>query len=214
MRYARVGRSIQLGIDGVTLDGRLALPTDPTGLVLFVNGQWGVRYATRETELAEALYDQGFATLLMELFTPEEATERSNRFMTDILAGRLAGVCEWAQRDERTAELARLVFGVGPGAATGLQTAARPEADVRAVVSLNGRLDLIADTDDAVTVPTLLLVDSDDDHLLHISQDAYGWLGDDRQHVVLQTDRDAAGPPVAEIVSLANTWFRTHANAT
>ena len=203
-------RPVQLGVDDAVLEGRLTLGREATGLVVVVNGDWGVRYASRETGIAERLRREGFGTLLIELLTPEEGADRSNRFGIDLLADRLAGVSEWLDRRERTAGLDRGLFGVGPGAATALRAATTRETDVGAVVTLDGRMDLV-DLPEGLTVPTLLVVDGTNGHLLRINRRAYRDLrGEGHRYTVLQSDGRTGDSVSADATSLATNWYETH----
>lgn len=207
----RSPRAVQLRVDDAVLDGRLTIPSDATALIVLVNGQWGIRYATRETELAAALRDRGFGTLLVELVTQEEDTDRDSRFAIDLHASRLAGVSEWLDRQDRTAELSRGFLGIGPGVATALRATTAHDSEPSAVVGVDGRVDLAADTLAATTVPTLLLVDGDEEHLLGPHTDAYDDLGESsHRHVALRSVAGTGVTATADVVALATDWFQAH----
>jgi putative phosphoribosyl transferase len=206
----RSGRPVELGVGDAVLEGRLTLEPGVRGLVVVVNGDWGVRYASRETEIAESLEREGFGTLVIELLTPDEGADRSNRFATDLLADRLGGVTEWLDSRERTADLDLGLFGVGPGAATVLRAVDGRGTDAGAVVTLDGRVDLI-DGLESRRVPTLLVVDGSNDHLLRSNRRAYRALGPDHhRHVVLWSEDGGSATVSAEAISLAASWFETH----
>lgn len=204
-------RVVQLGVDDVTIEGELAAPPDAAGLVTLVNGQWGVRYASRETEVAATLRREGFATLLVELLTPEESTDRSKRFETESLADRLAGVADWLDHRRRFAELPRGLLGAGPGGATVLRAAERDPERVDAAVSVNGRLDLVDRPVGEVTTPSLLIVDGSRDHLLEAHREAWEQFDHDRHHqAVLRASGEDPSAVSVEIASLATAWFVAH----
>lgn len=205
-------RAVQIGVDGTLLEGTLTLPPEATEVAVLINGDWGVRFASRETDIAEELNRREVGTLLVELLTPEEAADRSTRSAVDVLADRLAGVAEWLDHHERAAGLAPGLFGVGPGGATALRAVARHGVDVDAVVALDGRIDLVEDVLGDVAVPTLLIVNGANEHLVPINQAARrAFVGEDHHCTVLWADDDGAMDSVnAEVASLAAGWFETH----
>ena len=58
----------------VTLNGDLRIPSHARGLVIFAHGSGSSRFSTRNRQVAEFLDEQGFATLLLDLLTPQDAT--------------------------------------------------------------------------------------------------------------------------------------------
>ena len=54
------------------LSGTLAVPPQPIGLTMFVNGSGSSRWSTRNQRVAAALQARGLATLLFDLLTARE----------------------------------------------------------------------------------------------------------------------------------------------
>ena len=54
------------------LPGTLAVPSDPSGLVVFAHGSGSSRLSPRNRAVARALSNAGLATLLIDLLTPDE----------------------------------------------------------------------------------------------------------------------------------------------
>lgn len=203
-------RSVQLEVDGARLDGALTLQPEMAGMAVLINGNWGIRYAPRENRIAEALNDRGFGTLLVGLLTTEEAADRSARSATDVLASRLAGIIEWLDHGERTADFTPGLVGVGPGVATALRAATCHGTDAGAVVALDGRVDLVEDVLDEVAVPTLFVVDGNKEYLVSPNRSAYRDLdGGDHRCTVLWSDRGTSGG-APEVAPLAADWLDTH----
>ena len=73
----------------VTLEGLLGLPLDAKGIVLFAHGSGSGRLSPRNNFVAQALREDGLATLLFDLLTVEEARDRRNVFDIELLARRL-----------------------------------------------------------------------------------------------------------------------------
>jgi putative phosphoribosyl transferase len=55
------------------------------------------RLSPRNNQVAAALREAGFATLLMDLLTPEEERDRGNVFDIPLLGSRLADAADWAR---------------------------------------------------------------------------------------------------------------------
>lgn len=62
------------------LEGLLALPEPANGIVLFAHGSGSSRFSPRNTYVAEALQEAGLGTLLFDLLTDEEASDRARVF--------------------------------------------------------------------------------------------------------------------------------------
>jgi putative phosphoribosyl transferase len=158
--------------DGAVLGGALRIPPDATGLVVFVHGSGSSRHSPRNNSVARYLEGRGFATLLFDLLTPEEAADRRNVFDIELLTGRLLDAAGWARRRPELGRLPLALFGASTGAAAALKAAAEPGAGVGAVVSRGGRPDLAGEALARVTVPTLLIVGGADTEVLALNRAA------------------------------------------
>jgi len=165
--------TIRLGT-GVELKGVLAGTKDATGLIVFVHGSGSSRFSVRNNQVAQFLRGEGFATLLMDLLTaPEDqvdAITRELRFNIPLLAERVAGTLDWLAEREDVSRLPIGLFGASTGAAAALIAAASQPTRVRAVVSRGGRPDLAGEALEAVQVPTLLIVGSEDTQVLRLNR--------------------------------------------
>src|SRR5579885_616548 len=110
-----VTRAVRIDTGRVTLDGDLAVPAGSKAVVLFAHGSGSSRFSSRNRRVASLLQQCGFATLLMDLLTPneEERDRESGDFRFDIgrLAERLVGAVEWLGREPLTAKLPIAIFG-------------------------------------------------------------------------------------------------------
>ncbi|MGC2413175.1 MAG: alpha/beta hydrolase, partial [Stellaceae bacterium] len=113
----------------------LGLPDASAGIVLFAHGSGSGLLSPRNNFVARALRDLGFATLLFDLLTEEEAQDRANVFDIPLLAERLSMATAWVIRDRDTAALPIGYFGASTGAAATLVAAASGAWPVAAVVS-------------------------------------------------------------------------------
>lgn len=194
---------------GVVVAGDLCLPDDPTGLVVFAHGSGSSRNSSRNRQVAEALNEAGFATLLFDLLTVEEERERANVFDIGLLAQRLLAVTRWAQQDETLKDLPISYFGASTGAAAALRAAANAGSDIRAVVSRGGRPDLAGPSLDQVVSPTLLIVGGADWQVLALNEEAARLLRCQHEVAIVPGATHLFEEPGAlELVAqLAAEWF-------
>jgi putative phosphoribosyl transferase len=154
------------------LPGILAGPERPVGVVVFAHGSGSSRLSPRNLTIARSLNRFGFATLLLDLLTPEEERDRANVFDIDLLAGRLIGATQWLRERPDVGRLPTAYFGASTGAAAALWAAADLPQEIAAVVSRGGRPDLAAPRLAEVNAPTLLIVGGHDEVVLGLNREA------------------------------------------
>jgi pimeloyl-ACP methyl ester carboxylesterase len=164
---------VQIRAGAVLIDGDVTIPPDARGLVVFAHGSGSSRFSRRNRAVATALVRGGFATLLLDLLTPEEEAidERTREYRFDIprLAHRVVAAIDWARSTPTLSSLPVACFGASTGAAAALIAAAeRPDA-VRAVVSRGGRPDLAGESLSRVQAPTLLIVGGADEPVIELN---------------------------------------------
>ena len=160
-------------VDQVHIEGALALPANPVGIVLFAHGSGSSRHSPRNNHVARVLHAHSLGTLLLDLLTPEEDLDYSQRFDIPLLARRLLAATRWLQAQQQTAALPLAYFGASTGAAAALQAAAELGPEIRALVSRGGRPDLAgADALARVQCPTLLIVGGRDTEVLELNRQA------------------------------------------
>lgn len=164
---------VKIPIDGVTLEGNLAVPEKSKGLVLFAHGSGSSRLSPRNTFVAQVLQKASIATLLFDLLTEKEDRIYETRFDIPLLAQRLAGATKWATAHPETQGLPIGYFGASTGAAAALIGAAELGGSIKAVVSRGGRPDLAMEHLPKVKAPTLLIVGGYDDVVIEMNQQAY-----------------------------------------
>ena len=128
-------------IGPMRLEGILTIPEPVMGLVIFAHGSGSSRLSPRNTYVAEQLQQRFIATLLFDLLTEEEASDRRNVFHVPLLASRLEEAVSWACCDPDTAALPIGLLGASTGSAAAL-VAAAANPEIAAVVSRGGRPDL------------------------------------------------------------------------
>lgn len=167
-----VPRSLDVRLEGVTLEGLFTAPSRPRAIILFAHGSGSSRHSPRNAFVARVLNRAGFATLLFDLLTPlEDARGASGpRFDIDLLAERLVGATDWLVRAAEARGLRVGYFGASTGAAAALVAAAERPNAVGAVVCRGGRPDLARDCLDQVEAPTRLIVGGLDPEVLDLNR--------------------------------------------
>jgi pimeloyl-ACP methyl ester carboxylesterase len=169
-------RAVQIPDGRFMLDGDLRLPRDAAGLIVFAHGSGSSRHSQRNREVAEALGAGGFATLLLDLLTPQEESvdqfTREFRFDIERLGRRVVAGIDWVGQESELRTLPLGCFGASTGAAAALIGAAERPDRVRAVVSRGGRPDLAGAALPRVLAPTLLIVGGADGPVIQLNDEA------------------------------------------
>jgi putative phosphoribosyl transferase len=207
---------VALKSDDVSLEGHLAIPTEPRGVVIFAHGSGSSRHSPRNRSVARRFNESHLVTLLFDLLTEaEQARDQASgqfRFDIDLLAGRLAGAVDSLALGRETAGMKIGLFGASTGAAAALITAAERSEQVAAVVSRGGRPDLAWESLSEVKAPTLLIVGELDPVVIELNRRAYEQLKIvKRFHIVPGATHLFEEPGTLNAVaSLAAQWFAHH----
>lgn len=193
------------------LPGRLCLPESAVGLVLFAHGSGSSRRSPRNAHVAEVLQEAWIGTLLFDLLTEQEATDRVNVFDISLLADRLGDAIRFVREHEQTAGLPLGLFGASTGAAAAI-VAAAADADIAAVVSRGGRPDLAGTALRRLRAPTLLIVGGHDPQVLALNEAALGELPGHKQMAIVPGATHLFEEPgsLDEVARLAAEWFGRH----
>lgn len=211
-----MSQDVRIATGTVVLDGTLAVPPSPRGLVMFAHGSGSSRHSARNLRVAAVLNGAGFATLLFDLLTPVEQTRESHgamlRFDVALLAERLGGALDWIRSHPSFGPLPLGLFGASTGAAAALTVAAGRAGQVAAVVSRGGRPDLAMPSLPQVRAPTLLIVGEHDDAVLALTRSAAAALAcTHRVEIVPQATHLFEEPGALEqVATLAEQWFVAH----
>ncbi len=203
---------VEISAGPVTVAGHLTIPVDPKGIVVFAHGSGSSRFSPRNIFVADVLNAAGFGTLLFDLLTPAEETNRANVFDIALLASRLVDVTDWLSDQSDTASLPIGFFGASTGAGAALRAAADPRVDVRAVVSRGGRPDLAGEWLMRVQAPTLLIVGGRDDVVLGLNRQAQQAVPVECQLAVVPGATHLFEEPgtLEKAAELARDWFVRH----
>ena len=204
---------VPIRAEGVTLEGTLSIPGHARGVVVFAHGSGSSRFSPRNRAVAGVLHEQGFATLLLDLLTPQEervdAYTAQLRFDVSMLARRLVAAVDWLSHAADTTHLPLGCFGASTGAASALIAAVeRPEV-VTAVVSRGGRPDLAGPSLALVHVPTLLLVGGNDAPVIELNRRAMAQMrAEVRLEIVPGATHLFEEPGTLDVVAArAAAWF-------
>jgi dienelactone hydrolase len=213
-------RPVRIRAGAAILDGDLRIPPGAGGLVIFAHGSGSSRFSRRNRAVAETLHDGGFATLLLDLLTPEEDAvdlrTREFRFDVERLGQRVVAAIDWAAGEPDVAHLPIACFGASTGAAAAVIAGAERPGRVEAVISRGGRPDLAGDALPRLHAPTLLIVGGADDVVIALNRAAVERL---RAHVELEIVPGATHlfeepGTLAQVARLALAWCRRYlANA-
>ena len=203
---------VTIPVNGVQLQGVLAVPNHAKGVVLFAHGSGSSRHSPRNNFVAGNLNDAGFGTLLMDLLTKQEDTIYQNRFDIDLLTWRLERVTQWILEQPRCASLDCGYFGASTGAAAALNAAATLGSSIGAVVSRGGRPDLAMAALPSVQSPTLLIVGGLDDTVIELNRRAYEKLKAEKDLAIVEGATHLFEEPgtLQEVARLAAAWFKRY----
>ncbi|MFD8530011.1 phosphoribosyltransferase family protein [Streptosporangium canum] len=203
---------VQVDAGQVRLPGRLVVPGNAEGVVVFVHGSGSGRHSPRNRYVASALNHAGLGTLLFDLLTQEEESDRGNVFDIGLLAGRLAQVTDWLGGRPEVAGLPVGYFGASTGAAAALWAAAEPDSEITAIVSRGGRPDLAGPRLSAVRAATLLIVGGRDEVVLDLNRAAQKRLRCENLLQVVPGATHLFEEPGAleTVAALAWHWFAGH----
>ena len=205
-------RTVSIQIDRVILKGKLAVPQNPIGLVIFSHGSGSSRLSPRNNYVAEILQKNHLATLLFDLLTVDEDKIYENRFNIDLLTLRLRDVTQWAQQLQDTKNLPIGYFGASTGAASALKAAAFYGDDIKTVISRGGRPDLALKDLHKVTAPTLLIVGGWDNVVIELNEKAYQELKCERKLEIIPNATHLFEEPgkLEEVSRISASWFTKH----
>lgn len=200
----------QVSVPPLGLVGDLCVPAEPRGIVLFAHGSGSSRLSPRNVAVADTLNSHGFATLLFDLLTPAEATDRRNVFDIPLLAERVVAAALYISSEPDIADLPLGLFGASTGAAAALLAAAELHHRIAAMVSRGGRPDLAGARLADVVAPTLLIVGGADRHVLDLNRQALAALTCEKLlKIVPKAGHVFEEPGALETVTeMANAWFQ------
>lgn len=203
---------ISVAVGQYGLEGSLYLPSDPIGIIIFAHGSGSSRFSPRNIFVAKQLVKCGFACLLFDLLTSDEARDRRNVFDIPLLGARVAEAVSWALANPIVSGAPVGLFGASTGAAAALVAAAQAAPRISAVVSRGGRPDLAGTALGQVQAPTLLIVGGLDHEVIELNKEALGKLNCVAQLEIVPGATHLFEEPgtLEHVVERAAAWFLEH----
>jgi putative phosphoribosyl transferase len=199
----------------VVRDAILMFPANAQGIILLATHTPQIHQ--QMLALGDAFYQQGLASLLVDLFSTEElqldAESGYFRVNVDIMQQRMIGVAEWLLQHPETEHCSIGYFGVGiMGAAALFAAAERPDV-VATIVAEGAQLDTFDVTQlSQVTAPTLLFASGQDEGKVQAGQRVFQRLNVEKHFASLSGSAPLFenNKPLPELVQLAVDWFQRH----
>lgn len=192
-------RTLSIDTPHGRLHGRLELPESPRGLVLLARAL----RAPVDTIVAGRLAARGYAVLIMELLTTQEAQFVDATQNVPRLAQRLISLLDLVRDDGDTENLPLAIYALGDSSPAALRAAAQRDAQVRALACHGGLLDHAGLQSLTLNqAPLLMLIDTTD----QTGQTAWQRTA---AHLQCAHEMHVLGPledPVTHIAS----WFSAH----
>jgi len=214
----RMPQPVRIAIGPQSLNGDLAVPAKPIGLVIFAHGSGSSRLSPRNRYVADVLDQHRLATLLIDLLTPDEeiVDDRTARLRFDIglLAERLIDIAEWTGEVPALRQLAIGLFGASTGGGAALVAAAERPEMFGAIVSRGGRPDLAGPALPHVTAPTLLIVGGADQPVIELNEQAMRQMRCEMRLEIVPraTHLFEEHGALERVAALAAEWFERHLN--
>jgi putative phosphoribosyl transferase len=206
--YVPVGRD--------ELQGSLNIPEKSTAIVIVGQAHSNIRHDSQNKYVAETLSEAGFATLLIDLLTPDEQLVEFQQgtadFDIDRLASRLSTVTQWLLGQDATKNMHVAYFAAGDDAAAALVCAAKHPERVEVIVCSGGRPTLVGPLLATVHAPTLLIAGAEDRVAVELNSQAASELRTEhRLEIILNAGQVFNEPGALETVAaLTREWFEDH----
>lgn len=203
----RFESEVEIPAHKIMLKGRLLIPEKAESIILFSHGSFGGRFSTYNRIIARYMNENNFGTLLFDLLTADEA-DSTSRFDIELLADRLIAATEWLKEQESANGCRLAYFGASTGASSALKAAScLPE--ISAIVSRDGRMDLVADDVEKIESPTLLIVGSTDYKILELNNQAYTLMNCEKSLEVIPGTTQLFQEPekMNKVAVMAGGWF-------
>ncbi|MGK2961483.1 MAG: dienelactone hydrolase family protein [Gemmatimonadaceae bacterium] len=209
-----IDQSVEIAAGSTSIDGDWTVPLRPRGTVIITNGAGCSRFARRNRDVARRLYDDGFATLLVDLLSHDEEQEDALtgalRLDVDMLAERITAATEWVKDETEVAHLPVGHLASGVASAAALVADVQSPGQIDAIASRGGRPDLASIRLYKVAPPVLLIAGSADSQNLELNRWALRRLNCEKSLVTVPnaTSRFEEPGTFAAMTDLAASWFK------
>jgi putative phosphoribosyl transferase len=203
--------SVHVHAAHAVITGDITVPPDARGMIVFADGSGAGRRDPSNRYLAAAFVGFGFATLVLDLLSAEEADQPApvdSESRVHLLGDRLTDALAWIGLQEELENLPLGIYATTAGTAAGV-IAAACTGNIGAIVSRSGRPDLAGALLDHLRSPTLLVVGAKDAELIELNRRALARLSSNAAiHIVPHAGHhfDEAGA-IREVAEVAAAWF-------
>ena len=215
-----IGYTARVSVEGVTLEGEVAVPENARGLILLVYGTGENTHTPWHRTLVARLTESGYGVIQTMLLTPEEvwADISGGSAVPDatVLARRLTGVLDWARTQIVTQRLPVVLMGSGQAAEAVFKTDADNPALAAALVTVNGHADLAQGFLLQVSAPVLMIAGRNDRPAAHAARFIGDRLAAVKETIIMpgvgrRLDEIGAAD---EVVRLTLEWLERYATGT
>jgi len=203
---------VRIRAGSAVLMGGLGLPAEPKALVVLASAGINDSLAHPDAPIAAGLQTRGFATLTVDLLTAAEETQETASGLyhldAEFLTHRMCLVLAWIRHQPNLVHLPIGVFVEGM-AATAAIGAAVHHPEIRAIVSVDGRADLVDDVPDKTMAPVLLVAFADDRHVVDLNRKANARMRAPHGLTIL-SGKDVGGDSEESVAAISGRWFDQH----
>ena len=218
------------------LEGNMAIPDNPIGMVIFAHGSGSGRESPRNKKIASIFNRMSLSTLLIDLLTEEEnemdlTVQKMkdkilglvlNKFNIKLLTERLLSVTKCLDNNWSLPVKNIGYFGSSTGAAATFLAASNLrtvdndrvcKCSIKAIVSRAGRTDLINDINiiQHMNIPSLFIVGSKDDKIIKINKETLSELNPLTKSKMQIIDGAShlfeEEGKIEEVADIAGNWF-------
>ncbi|MBD3426422.1 MAG: hypothetical protein GF409_04230 [Candidatus Omnitrophica bacterium] len=207
---------IEINVDKGVLKGELNIPERARQLILFAHGSASGWQSPRNRHVASRFQKEGYATLLFDLLTGEEAREdavnANFRFNIALLSQRMKQATRWASALPEASGVEIAYFGSSTGVAAAIISAVELEGKITSLVSRGGRSDMAEEHLPNLKSPILFVVGGNDPVVMDINRRSAKKLTCENSIEVIEGASHLFEEPGAldRVAELAADWYARH----
>lgn len=207
---------VKVKIGKIYLKGELSLSENSKNIILIVQQNSANSYESYNQHIANSLYAAGMSTLMIDLLTDGEQKIDSQlysfRFDHKLLGQRLIQVTNWVQQHPILRSSKIIYFGTGIDVAPALLAVTTLNNQINAVITNEGRLDLVENLLAKVKCPVLLIVSDSCKVILRLNKLAYKHMRCEKDIRLLSTQSNNFNEfsKLEEMTQIISKWLHKH----
>jgi putative phosphoribosyl transferase len=211
-----VGYTARINVEGVTLEGEVAVPADVRALILFAYGSGENAHTPWHRTFVSFMSEGGYGVVQTMLLTSEEAWAEVSGGLavldTMTMTRRLIGVLDWTRDQIVSRQVPIVLMGAGQAAEAVFNTDADNPAMTAALVTVNGHADLAQGFLLQVSAPVLMIAGRNDRPAVHAARFISNRLATVKETVIMpgvgrRLDEIGAADEVARVTM---EWLDRH----